>query len=456
MMTDSTFGTRLASERIRRGLTLEQVSSTLRIRPAILESLETGDFYHMPLKGHARNMVSSYARYLGLDPVSLTEQFLGEYHEFEERESRGATSSRRSSPLPDYHSAASETPSSSRLSSSRRRSSQRNRSQGMRSMWNKPIPASPQHQALERRSSADQQLGTDQQLHTGSSRRRASVASSEGDLQQRSSYDAEGRDVPSRDVPSRNTAYRNAPYRTASYRTAPYRNAAGRPSAGRTATGHGVSGNASVSASRNYGVTGNYTPVRPPLPSRVLGAIFKSPVTAIIALVIVLILLLVLWALAANSCMKKSDELVPASGAVIAEKEAIDPSTGLEIPELSDDLLPDPRYGPFQLTLEPVSGTAPWTEVTVDGQNVFAGMLESRMTWEVTDSCAISTGQPGNLTVTRGEVPVTWDINENGVGNLHLAVEERPANDRTTNAPTDEDGTNQTGEPPGDSQREAE
>jgi hypothetical protein len=388
MMADSTFGTKLASERIRRGLTLEQVSSTLRIRPAILESLETGDFYHMPLKGHARNMVSSYARYLGLDPIDLTEQFLKEYHDFEEDESRQAAASRRAVDTPDYHSAAPDT-SAARSASVRRRSS--SRSQGMRSMWDKPIPPSPQHQALEKRSNASRPLTT----------RRTTAALGEG-----------------------------GPRRTR-----------------RTAA------DAHATAGGTYGNAGSYTPAKPPLFSRILGTLFKSPVTAIVVLVVVLILLLVLWALAANSCSKKTDENVPASGgAVVTEEEALDPNTGLEIPDLSDDLLPDPRYGPFQLTVEPAPGTTPWTEVTVDGQNVFAGMLDGRVSWEVTDSCEISTGQPGNLTVKRDDAAVEISVDEDGIGHVNLEVEERPPNDRTTNAPTNEgdtsgtSGTDATGE----------
>jgi cytoskeletal protein RodZ len=69
-------------------LSFDQVHSQLRITPAILESLERADFYHMPLKGHARNMVSSYARFLGLDPNELTKQFLKEYHDFENHMAR--------------------------------------------------------------------------------------------------------------------------------------------------------------------------------------------------------------------------------------------------------------------------------------------------------------------------------------------------------------------------------
>jgi cytoskeletal protein RodZ len=87
-LRDETFGDRLAETRRNAGLSIDQVSDILRIRPSIIESLEAGDFNHMPLKGYSRNMVSSYARFLGLSSTELTEQFLREYREFERLASR--------------------------------------------------------------------------------------------------------------------------------------------------------------------------------------------------------------------------------------------------------------------------------------------------------------------------------------------------------------------------------
>jgi cytoskeletal protein RodZ len=131
-LAQETFGNRLAEARRRRGLTLEQVHLQLRISPAILESLEAGDFFHMPLKGHARNMVSSYARFLGLDPKVLTEQFLSEYHDFENRESRRASAANNPlGPAAGHYEV---------VASTAQRPKSPAESQGVRSMWNKPIP----------------------------------------------------------------------------------------------------------------------------------------------------------------------------------------------------------------------------------------------------------------------------------------------------------------------------
>ena len=87
-MPEGSFGDRLTAARLRKGLSIEQVSEVLRIRPSIIEALESCNFPHMPLKGYSRNMVSSYARYVGLNSTELTEQFLREYHEFEKLQAR--------------------------------------------------------------------------------------------------------------------------------------------------------------------------------------------------------------------------------------------------------------------------------------------------------------------------------------------------------------------------------
>ncbi|MDR1422241.1 MAG: helix-turn-helix domain-containing protein [Coriobacteriales bacterium] len=383
-MEDTSFGDRLAAERIRRGLTLEQVSATLRIRPAILKSFETSDFYHMPLKGHARNMVSSYARYLGLDSTELTGQFLREYHVFEEGEARRDDASLRSA-VTGYHGVRDSESTVPRSNAPRTRSSQRrtvaSRSQGVRSIWHKATPTSS-HQAFE-----NNPTDREQNSAASSSRRRTTAGAAAPSQRSRSGFAAR---------------------------------------------------NASDATPRELGTERgrSYLSGRKSFPARILGAIFKSPVSAIVALVVLLVFLLVLWALLANSCAKKSDEMISASGgAVVTESEALDPNTGLEIPDLGGDLLADTRYGPFQLAVEPAAGSTPWTEVLVDGEGVFSGMLDARMTWEVTDYCTISTGQPGNLTVTRGDLAVELETDENGLGEVRLEVEERPANNATTNTP---------------------
>lgn len=96
-MSEATFGERLAEARRTKCETIEEVSEQLRIRPSIILAMETSNFAHMPHKGYARNMVSSYARYLGLDSTHLTEQFLREFRRWETSANYGSAGSNANS-----------------------------------------------------------------------------------------------------------------------------------------------------------------------------------------------------------------------------------------------------------------------------------------------------------------------------------------------------------------------
>ena len=82
-LADYGFGEELAAARRRNGYSIQQVSDAIRIRPDILRAIEMADFARMPAKGFARNQVSAYARFLGLDSAELTRRFLSAYAEFE-------------------------------------------------------------------------------------------------------------------------------------------------------------------------------------------------------------------------------------------------------------------------------------------------------------------------------------------------------------------------------------
>ncbi len=82
-MADFDYGEELAAARKRAGLSVQQVSDAIRIRPDIIRALEMSDFDRMPAKGFARNHVSAYARFLGLDSTEMTSQFLKAHDEFD-------------------------------------------------------------------------------------------------------------------------------------------------------------------------------------------------------------------------------------------------------------------------------------------------------------------------------------------------------------------------------------
>lgn len=64
-------GDTLRERRQHLGISLDQAESATRIRARLLEALEKGDYDRLPAPGYVRGYVSSYARYLELDPVPL-------------------------------------------------------------------------------------------------------------------------------------------------------------------------------------------------------------------------------------------------------------------------------------------------------------------------------------------------------------------------------------------------
>lgn len=68
------------------GISLDTAESETRIRKRLLEALEAGDYDKLPNPGYVRGYVSSYARYLELDPIPMLAMYraetgAGRYHD---------------------------------------------------------------------------------------------------------------------------------------------------------------------------------------------------------------------------------------------------------------------------------------------------------------------------------------------------------------------------------------
>ena len=84
------FGEMLREQRRRHGLSIQQVANTIKIRPQIIEYFETENFAAMPPRGYAQGMISSYARYLGLNPRDVVNAYFDQLYVFE-RSDEGAS-----------------------------------------------------------------------------------------------------------------------------------------------------------------------------------------------------------------------------------------------------------------------------------------------------------------------------------------------------------------------------
>lgn len=77
------FGDMLLERRRQMGVSIQQVSNIVKIRPQIIEYFETENFAAMPPRGYAQGMISSYARYLGLNPHDVVDAYFDALHEYE-------------------------------------------------------------------------------------------------------------------------------------------------------------------------------------------------------------------------------------------------------------------------------------------------------------------------------------------------------------------------------------
>lgn len=77
------FGELLLNRRRELGLSIQQVANTIKIRPQIIEYFELGNFASMPPRGYAQGMISSYARFLGLNPTEIVNIYFDDLYAYE-------------------------------------------------------------------------------------------------------------------------------------------------------------------------------------------------------------------------------------------------------------------------------------------------------------------------------------------------------------------------------------
>ena len=76
------FSEMLVSRRHQLGLSVAQASRVLKLKEQVLVAFEEGDFENMPKSGYAQGMLSSYARYLGINPREVVDLYQEELYEY--------------------------------------------------------------------------------------------------------------------------------------------------------------------------------------------------------------------------------------------------------------------------------------------------------------------------------------------------------------------------------------
>ena len=115
------FGDMLLEQRRRMGLSIQQVANTIKIRPQIIEFFETGNFASMPPRGYAQGMISSYARFLGLNPREVVNAYFDELMAYERETSQQGGRSTRYGQRPQQAGYITETGSGEEIRSQRDR-----------------------------------------------------------------------------------------------------------------------------------------------------------------------------------------------------------------------------------------------------------------------------------------------------------------------------------------------
>ncbi len=87
------FSETLSDRRRQLGFSTAQASRVLRLKEEVIIAFEEGDFEAMPKSGYAQGMLSSYARYLGLDAAQIVEMYADELEQWRREVTRHGGSS---------------------------------------------------------------------------------------------------------------------------------------------------------------------------------------------------------------------------------------------------------------------------------------------------------------------------------------------------------------------------
>ena len=75
LVAQDTFIARLRRHRERNQISLEEIASTLRLKPEWLQAFERNDLAEWPRGLYARAWIRGYATVIGLDPIDIVDEF---------------------------------------------------------------------------------------------------------------------------------------------------------------------------------------------------------------------------------------------------------------------------------------------------------------------------------------------------------------------------------------------
>lgn len=459
----SRFGGMLRERRRSLGLSIQQVANTIKIRPQIIEFFENGDFTSMPPRGYAQGMISSYARYLGLNPRDVVNAYFDELYIFENSDEGRAGS---------YHEPPALVSTRSNPVSTR-----------FMVVDGSPVPSSSSSRFGQRPPQAGYVSDTTtghQSLRVGgnSRRRRALPPSNAAGYGERDDYSSDP-SVTARIPVNSRSGYR-APH---SSRSRGQRSDSRRPTGrnrdprslnqrgqGRGPVSNGRRGYSSTASSSRSGYGRGQRRGYERRSSSPLEALMSNPRMLMAVLGVAALLVIVLLVSLIRGCTSRSDQPVSslptasvdagsASSASSAKKKVdaadsdskgsdTDSSGDDASSDASSDATDDDKTGSASSVVEQkvvkislAKGKTSWIEVKVDGVSQYAdtpvGPYEAEYT--PTKSIEITVDNPSDVQVTENGDKVRWDSKTSGVGRVTITVPQTTSPSATTDESTSSD-----------------
>ncbi len=390
------FSEMLINRRRQMGMSVQQVANVIKIRPQILEYFETGDFANMPPRGYAQGMISSYARYLGLNPREVIDAYFDDLYEFERSSSDAYTGNyldAANQVTPRRGDASGYAPPQSNLTGSR---------------YGRRLPQAG-YVSDRRPQGAD----------TGQTRRmpRAMDPSmtNPGMTRQmpRQGRPGQGRPMPAsgRGVPPRRPSQGSQ-----------------RPQGDARSRGRGQSQSGLSALLSN--------------PRILLG------ILAAVLLIIVLVVVLLVRSCSSGGGEEGASGTVPVTAASTqaasepaSAQTSTEPSTDASQPSTEAEQLPTE----YQVVVSVADGESAWLEVKNGGKTVYADNVvgPQELNYTVTDTLEVSTSNVSAVTVTRDGERVDYDSESGGIGKITIVVP-KPETDPATEGDGDESSTDES------------
>lgn len=438
------------SRRIELGISLEQAARDTNIRARMLEIIESCDYAQYPPRGYAIGMLSSYARYLGLDSALIIEAFDAEYESFSSNQEIAQMANNTRRGVGRFGERISEGKSRPINREPSRARSQRRRGGAQ------PEPTSKLSQNLK-----DEALAKDDERYKSGSVRVVGT-------RQTGSFKAVRGSRPS--SPSRTGSI--PPSSSASFRKVPS-NTGSMHRTGQTGSMQRLSGTGSMprfsaqdsfkpvneTADGAQGAAPNYfgvdvdssrkserhssrrrsstrEPASGPRESSVndtiftrartaVGAIFSETRTRIIAIaaIIAVVAIIVVASILISTAGHANSGIIAVQGGADNETLVSDGDNA------SHKTITTANGNPVAIKVEVARGETSLIEVTYDGANAYKGAAVGlfEQEWLVSESFSATFSNPSAVTVTENGNPIEIPLNEDGKsGSLYISIQASP------------------------------